>query len=305
MDVSKLSQMVTEGRNPDTMDIDKLDTVGIIALINEEDKKVACAVEGVKEDIARAVVVISDRLSRGGRLIYIGAGTSGRLGIVDASECPPTFGVDFEMVQGVIAGGKGAIFKSVEGAEDSWELGKKDLIEEKLAPGDVVCGIAASGRTPYTIGGMKYAKEIGAAVVCITMNPESEMAKIADYPISVIVGPEVIMGSTRMKAGTAQKMVLNMLTTATMIKLGKVYSNLMVDVKASNEKLLARAKRIVMMAADVEEDIARAALEESNYDVKLAIFILKTGLGKDDAKKVLDQHKGYIQKAIDYVETNG
>jgi N-acetylmuramic acid 6-phosphate etherase len=305
MDVSKLSQMVTEGRNPDTMDIDKLDTVGIIALINEEDKKVACAVEGVKEDIARAVDVISDRLSRGGRLIYIGAGTSGRLGIVDASECPPTFGVDFEMVQGVIAGGKGAIFKSVEGAEDSWELGKKDLIEEKLAPGDVVCGIAASGRTPYTIGGMKYAKEIGAAVVCITMNPESEMAKIADYPISVIVGPEVIMGSTRMKAGTAQKMVLNMLTTATMIKLGKVYSNLMVDVKASNEKLLARAKRIVMMAADVEEDIARAALEESNYDVKLAIFILKTGLGKDDAKKVLDQHKGYIQKAIDYVETNG
>jgi N-acetylmuramic acid 6-phosphate etherase len=297
--------MVTEGRNPDTMDIDKLDTVGIIALINEEDKKVACAVEGVKEDIARAVDVISDRLSRGGRLIYIGAGTSGRLGIVDASECPPTFGVDFEMVQGVIAGGKGAIFKSVEGAEDSWELGKKDLIEEKLAPGDVVCGIAASGRTPYTIGGMKYAKEIGAAVVCITMNPESEMAKIADYPISVIVGPEVIMGSTRMKAGTAQKMVLNMLTTATMIKLGKVYSNLMVDVKASNEKLLARAKRIVMMAADVEEDIARAALEESNYDVKLAIFILKTGLGKDDAKKVLDQHKGYIQKAIDYVETNG
>jgi N-acetylmuramic acid 6-phosphate etherase len=262
-------------------------------------------VEGVKEDIARAVDVISDRLSRGGRLIYIGAGTSGRLGIVDASECPPTFGVDFEMVQGVIAGGKGAIFKSVEGAEDSWELGKKDLIEEKLAPGDVVCGIAASGRTPYTIGGMKYAKEIGAAVVCITMNPESEMAKIADYPISVIVGPEVIMGSTRMKAGTAQKMVLNMLTTATMIKLGKVYSNLMVDVKASNEKLLARAKRIVMMAADVEEDIARAALEESNYDVKLAIFILKTGLGKDDAKKVLDQHKGYIQKAIDYVETNG
>lgn len=304
MDVSKLSKMVTEGRNPDTVDIDKLDTVGIITLINEEDKKVAYAVERAKEDIARAVDVISDRLSCGGRLIYIGAGTSGRLGIVDASECPPTFGVDFEMVQGVIAGGNGAIFKSVEGAEDSRELGKKDLLERNLTPGDVVCGIAASGRTPYTIGGMEYAKKIGAAVVCITMNPESEMAKIADYPISVVVGPEAIMGSTRMKAGTAQKMVLNMLTTATMIKLGKVYSNLMVDVKASNEKLLARAKRIVMMAADVEEDTARAVLEKNDYDVKLAIFILKTGLGKDNAKKILHQHGGYIQKAVDYVKSN-
>lgn len=305
MEISKLSKLATEGRNPDTMDIDKLDTLGIITLINEEDKKVALAVERAKEDIARAVDAISDRLSKGGRLIYIGAGTSGRLGIVDASECPPTFGVDFEMVQGVIAGGYGAIFKAVEGAEDNGELGKNDLIERKLTSKDVVCGIAASGRTPYVIGGMKYAREIGAAVVCVTMNTDSEMAKIADYPISVVVGPEAIMGSTRMKAGTAQKMVLNMLTTGTMIKLGKVYSNLMVDVRATNEKLVARAKRIVMLATGVGEDTAGVVLKENDYDVKLAIFIIMTGLDRDKAKDILNRHRGYIQKAIDFVNTNG
>lgn len=305
MEISKLSKLATEGRNPDTMDIDKLDTLGIITLINEEDKKVALAVERAKEDIARAVDAISDRLSKGGRLIYIGAGTSGRLGIVDASECPPTFGVDFEMVQGVIAGGYGAIFKAVEGAEDNGELGKNDLIERKLTSKDVVCGIAASGRTPYVIGGMKYAREIGAAVVCVTMNTDSEMAKIADYPISVVVGPEAIMGSTRMKAGTAQKMVLNMLTTGTMIKLGKVYSNLMVDVRATNEKLVARAKRIVMLATGVGEDTAGVVLKENDYDVKLAIFIIMTGLDRDKAKDILNRHRGYIQKAIDFVNTDG
>lgn len=305
MEINKLSKLVTEGRNPDTMDIDKLDTLGIITLINEEDKKVAFAVENSKPDIARAVDIITDRLSRGGRLIYTGAGTSGRLGIVDASECPPTFGVDYELVQGVIAGGYGAIFKAVEGAEDSADLGKKDLIERNLAPLDVVCGIAASGRTPYVIGAMKYAKQIGAAVICVTMNPESEMARIADCPISVVVGPEAIMGSTRMKAGTAQKMVLNMLTTATMIKLGKVYSNLMVDVKATNEKLVARAKRIVMLATDCDESTASGILEETGYDVKLGIFMIKTGLEKQYAKNMLEQCNGYIQKAIDLAERSG
>ena len=299
MEINKLSKLVTEGRNSDTMNIDKLDTVGIISLINEEDKKVALAVENVKADIARAVDIIADKLSKGGRLIYMGAGTSGRLGILDASECPPTFGVDFEMVQGIIAGGYGAIFKAVEGAEDSVTLGKSDLVERKLTCNDVVCGIAASGRTPYVIGGMNYAKEIGSPVVCITMNPESEMAKIADYPISVVAGPEVIMGSTRMKAGTAQKMVLNMLTTGAMIKLGKVFSNLMVDVRASNEKLIARAKRIVMLATDCDESSASKVLDDTNFDVKLSIFIIMTDLDINKAKDVLKQNGGYIRKAID------
>lgn len=304
MEINKLSKLVTEGRNPDTLDIDKMGTLGIITMINEEDKKVALAVENVKEDIAKAVDIIADRLSKGGRLLYIGAGTSGRLGILDASECPPTFGIDFEMVQGIIAGGYGAIFKAVEGAEDNFELAKNDLLERKLTSFDVVCGIAASGRTPYVIGGMEYARETGATVICITMNPESEMARIADCPISVVVGPEAIMGSTRMKAGTAQKMVLNMLTTGAMIKMGKVYSNLMVDVKSTNEKLIARAKRIVMLASGADELASEKALKETNYDVKLAIFILVSGLGKDEAKDVLNKFGGYIQKAIDFVKVN-
>ncbi|HBX49387.1 MAG TPA: N-acetylmuramic acid 6-phosphate etherase, partial [Clostridiaceae bacterium] len=243
--LENLSQLVTEERNPDTLNLDKLETVDMLKLINNEDKKVAFAVEKSLSDIAKAVDVIAENMKKGGRLFYIGAGTSGRLGIVDASECPPTFGVDAELVQGLIAGGHDAIFKSVEGAEDNDELGKKDLIDKNLKPFDVVCGIAASGRTPYVLGGMRYAKEIGCPTISVTMNPNSEMAKVADYPISVVVGPEVLMGSTRMKAGTAQKMVLNMLSTGAMVKLGKVYSNLMVDVKASNEKLVARAKRIV------------------------------------------------------------
>lgn len=305
MQIEKLTKLVTEGRNPDTINIDSVSTLEMITMINEEDKKVALAVEKAKEDIARAVDVIAESFAKGGRLIYIGAGTSGRLGILDASECPPTFGVDFEMVQGIIAGGHTAIFKAVEGAEDDRELCKKDLMERNLTSKDVVCGIAASGRTPYAIGGMEYAKEIGAPVICVTMNPDSEMAQIADYPISVVVGPEAIMGSTRMKAGTAQKMVLNMLTTGAMIKHGKVYGNLMVDVKASNEKLIARAKRIVMMAADVDEKKASEVLEETKYDVKLAIFMIKTSLEKNEAEQILNENRGYIQRAIDSVKGRG
>ncbi len=302
MEIDSLSKLVTEGRNSETLDIDQLDTVGIVNRINREDRKVAEAVAAASEDIARAVDVIADRLSKGGRLVYIGAGTSGRLGIVDASECPPTFGVDSQTVQGIIAGGDAAIFKSVEGAEDSSELGKNDLTERKLTSNDVVCAIAASGRTPYTIGAMKYAKETGAPVICVTMNPDSEMTKIADYPISVVVGPEAIMGSTRMKAGTAQKMVLNMLTTGAMIKLGKVYSNLMVDVRASNEKLIARAKRIVMLATGCDEANAAAMLSKTEYDVKLTILVIMTGIEIAEAKEILSNHGGYIQKAIDFIK---
>jgi len=301
MNVEKLATLVTESRNANTMNIDSLSTIDMISMINEEDKTVPLAVEKEKEKIAKAVDVIADRLSKGGRLIYTGAGTSGRLGIIDASECPPTFGVDFELVQGLIAGGNTAIFKAVEGAEDNEQLGQTDLINKNITKKDVVCGIAASGRTPYVIGGMKYAKRLGAAVICVTMNPDSEMAKLADIAISVVVGPEVIMGSTRMKAGTAQKLVLNMLTTGAMIKLGKVYGNLMVDVKASNEKLIARAKRIVMLATSCEQDKVEKVLKETNYDVKLSIMMIKTGLVKEKAQKLLLDNEGYIQKAIDQI----
>lgn len=299
MEVKKLETLVTEGRNENTLDIDRLSTLEIIEKINNEDKKVAYAVEEAKESIAKAVDIITERIKRGGRLLYMGAGTSGRLGILDASECPPTYGVSFELVQGLMAGGNTAIFKAAEGAEDNAELGKQDLIDKNLTSDDVVCGIAASGRTPYAIGGMKYAKSVGAAVLCVTMNPHSEMASIADVPISVVVGPEVVMGSTRMKAGTAQKLVLNMLTTATMIKLGKVYSNLMVDVKASNEKLVTRAKRIVMLATEVSEEEATKVLEETNFNVKLSILMIVSGLNKEKAEQLLKDSDGYIAKAIE------
>ena len=299
MEVESLSKMVTEGINPDTVNIDRVSTYNMLTMINEEDKKVAFAVEKVKESIAKAVDLTAERLLKGGRLIYMGAGTSGRLGVLDASECPPTFGVDFDLVKGIIAGGNSAIFKAAEGAEDSEELGKKDLINLNIKKEDVVCGIAASGRTPYVIGGMKYGKEVGAGVLSITMNSESEMASIADIDISIMVGPEVIMGSTRMKAGTAQKMVLNMISTGTMIKLGKVYGNLMIDLQASNDKLVARAKRILILATGVSLEEAEKVLNETSYDVKLSIVMIKTGLDKKLCIKLLENNRGYVQKAIE------
>lgn len=300
--IKTLENLVTEGRNKNTLQIDKEDTLGIIELINNEDKTVAYAVEEQKESIAKAVNIIVDRMKQGGRLFYIGAGTSGRIGILDATECPPTYGVDFELVQAIIAGGNQAIFKAVEGAEDDKKLGKQDIIDRGVTSKDVICGIAASGRTPYVIGAMEYAKELGCAVLSITMNPNSEMSKKADLPISIIVGAEVIMGSTRMKSGTAQKMVCNMLTTASMVKMGKVYSNLMVDVKTSNEKLVERAKRIIMIATSVEYDVAEKFLEEADNSVKLAIFMIKSGLDKDSAKNILDRQEGYISEALKSIE---
>ncbi|EGT3782820.1 TPA: N-acetylmuramic acid 6-phosphate etherase [Clostridioides difficile] len=300
--IKTLENLVTEGRNKNTLQIDKEDTLGIIELINNEDKTVAYAVEEQKESIAKAVNIIVDRMKQGGRLFYIGAGTSGRIGILDATECPPTYGVDFELVQAIIAGGNQAIFKAIEGAEDDKELGKQDIIDRGVTSKDVICGIAASGRTPYVIGAMEYAKELGCAVLSITMNPNSEMSKKADLPINIIVGAEVIMGSTRMKSGTAQKMVCNMLTTASMVKMGKVYSNLMVDVKTSNEKLLERAKRIIMIATNVKYDVAEKFLEEADNSVKLAIFMIKSGLDKDSAKSILDRQEGYISEALKSIE---
>ncbi|HBF5147848.1 TPA: N-acetylmuramic acid 6-phosphate etherase [Clostridioides difficile] len=301
--IKTLENLVTEDRNKNTLQIDKEDTLGIIELINNEDKTVAYAVEEQKESIAKAVDIIVDRMKQGGRLFYIGAGTSGRIGILDATECPPTYGVDFELVQAIIAGGNQAIFKAVEGAEDDKELGKQDIIDRGVTSKDVICGIAASGRTPYVIGAMEYAKELGCAVLSITMNPNSEMSKKADLPINIIVGAEVIMGSTRMKSGTAQKMVCNMLTTASMVKMGKVYSNLMIDVKTSNEKLVERAKRIIMIATNVKYDVAEKFLEEADNSVKLAIFMIKSDLDKDSAKNILDRQEGYISEALKSIET--
>lgn len=302
MNIKDLEKLSTEGRNPNTLNIDSVSTLKMVEMINAEDKKVAFAVEEVKEQIAMAIDVIAERISRGGRLIYIGAGTSGRLGILDASECPPTYGVDFNLVKGLIAGGNTAIFKAVEGAEDNALLGVSDVKAIGLTENDTLCGIAASGRTPYVIGAMNYAKEIGAAVIAVTMSENSEMASIAQIPISVVVGPEAIMGSTRMKSGTAQKMVLNMLSTGAMIKLGKVYSNLMVDVQPSNEKLIVRAKRIVKLATDAEEEVIENILKQTDNNVKLAIIMIETGLpkdkAKDKAKELLLNNKGFISEAL-------
>lgn len=293
-----LDKLITESRNINTVNIDSVSTVEMLRMINDEDKTVAYAVEKEIERIAEAVDIINDRLSKGGRLIYIGAGTSGRLGIIDASECPPTFGTDPELVQGIIAGGKNAVFKSVEGAEDDKNGGIADVKSVGLCVKDVLVGLAASGRTPYVIGALEYANEINAASVAVTCNPDSEMAQVAKISIAPVVGPEAITGSTRMKAGTAQKLVLNMLTTGVMVKLGKVYENLMVDVKASNIKLTERAKKIVSQCAGVQEARAEKVLEETGYDVKLAIFMIKSGLLKEDARKELDENHGYIKKAL-------
>ncbi|MFU0782717.1 N-acetylmuramic acid 6-phosphate etherase [Thermoanaerobacterium thermosaccharolyticum] len=293
-----LEKLITEGRNPDTLDIDKLSTEDMLRKINDEDKKVPLAVEKEIPNIAKAVDIAAERLKKGGRLIYLGAGTSGRLGILDASECPPTYGTDPEMIQGIIAGGDTAIRKAVEGAEDNSELGKRDLIERNLSSKDVVVGIAASGRTPYVLGALQYSKEIGASTIGISCNLNCEMKKLVDVMIAPVVGPEVIMGSTRMKAGTAQKLVLNMISTGVMIKLGKVYSNLMVDVQATNEKLVHRAKRIVKLATGADDVIIEQKLSETDYNVKLTILMILTGLEKYEAQKLLNRSEGYIEKAL-------
>ena len=301
MDKLNLGKLTTESRNQNTLDIDKVSTIEMLNKINEEDKKVAIAVEKEIPQIANAIDRTVERMQNGGRLIYIGAGTSGRLGILDASECPPTYGVSEELVQGVIAGGTEAIFRAQEGAEDSKELAVKDLKERNLNENDVVVGIAASGRTPYVIGGLEYANEIGALTVSVTCNKDSEVSKCAKISIAPVVGPEVVTGSTRLKSGTAQKLVLNMLSTGSMIKLGKVYGNLMVDVQTTNEKLVERAKKIVSEATGLNIEESTKVLNETNFDVKLAIFMVLSNLDKEEAKSKLDEAKGYIAKALSLV----
>lgn len=294
-----LNAMVTEGRNKNSMNIDTLSTLELVKIINEEDKKVAVAVEAELNNVAKSIDKIVDSFKNGGRLIYIGAGTSGRLGILDASECPPTYGTSPEMVIGIIAGGEKAILKAVENAEDNEELCVEDLKKINFNKEDILVGIAASGRTPYVMGGLKYANNLGATTVGISCNPDSIIAKTAIIAISPIVGPEVVTGSSRMKAGTAQKLILNMLTTGSMIKMGKVYSNLMVDVEATNLKLVERQGKIVVDATGCSKEEAEIALSKCDRHCKTAIFMILSGKNVEEAQEILKRNEGYIRKALE------
>ena len=293
-----LSTLITEQRNPNSMHVDSLSALEIVQLMNQEDKQVPLAIEKCLPQIAQAVECIVAAFQQGGRLVYIGAGTSGRLGVLDASECPPTFGVSPEMVKGIIAGGERALRHPIEGAEDSKAQAVVDLQTIQFSSKDVLVGIAASGRTPYVIGALEYAKSLGSVTVSIASNPNSAMANIVDIAIDTVVGPEVLTGSSRLKSGTAQKLVLNMLTTASMILMGKCYQNLMVDVQASNEKLKARAIRIVMQATDCDKALAEETLKLADQNAKLAIMMILSGLARAQAETLLEKHQGKLQLAL-------
>ena len=293
-----LSTLITEQRNPNSMNVDSLSALEIVQLMNEEDKQVPLAIEKCLPLIAQAVERIVAAFQQDGRLVYIGAGTSGRLGVLDASECPPTFGVSPEMVKGIIAGGERALRHPIEGAEDSKAQAVVDLQTIQFSSKDVLVGIAASGRTPYVIGALEYAKSLGSVTVSIASNPNSAMANIVDIAIDTVVGPEVLTGSSRLKSGTAQKLVLNMLTTASMILMGKCYQNLMVDVQASNEKLKARAIRIVMQATDCDKALAEETLKQADQNAKLAIMMILSGLDRAQAEALLEKHQGKLQLAL-------
>lgn len=293
-----LSTLITEQRNPNSMHVDSLSALEIVQLMNEEDKQVPLAIEKCLPQIAQAVECIVAAFQQGGRLVYIGAGTSGRLGVLDASECPPTFGVSPEMVKGIIAGGERALRHPIEGAEDSKTHAVVDLQTIQFSSKDVLVGIAASGRTPYVIGSLEYAKSLGSVTVSIASNPNSAMANIVDIAIDTVVGPEVLTGSSRLKSGTAQKLVLNMLTTASMILMGKCYQNLMVDVQASNEKLKARAIRIVMQATDCDKTLAEETLKLAEQNAKLAIMMILSGLDRAQAEALLEKYHGKLQLAL-------
>lgn len=294
-----LTKMITESRNPASEQIDTLPTLDMLRVINNEDKNVALAVEAVLPAIALAVDKIAEAFLQGGRLIYTGAGTSGRLGILDASECPPTFGTPAAQVVGLIAGGHPAILKAVENAEDNREQGAQDLKDLNLTAKDVVVGIAASGRTPYVLGAMDYAASLGATVISISCNPDSPMSEASEIAITPVVGPEVVTGSSRMKAGTAQKLILNMLTTGAMIRTGKVYGNLMVDVEATNAKLVERQKNIVMAATECSREEAIAALQASGGHCKTAIVMILAAVSAEEAGQLLSQNQGFTRKAIE------
>ncbi|WP_164670314.1 N-acetylmuramic acid 6-phosphate etherase [Virgibacillus doumboii] len=296
----ELSELTTEKRNPDSMNLDQMGTLQILETINNEDKKVAIAVEAVLHQVETAVEQISSALSNGGRLFYVGAGTSGRLGVIDASECPPTFMTSSELIQTVMAGGNDAFFNAIEGIEDLEVQGEKDLKARNLSNNDVVVGITASGRTPFPMGALKYARQLGTYTISLSCNEGSLISNFADCAIEVVVGPEVLTGSTRMKAATAHKMILNMMSTATMVKLGKVHENLMVDVHASNYKLMERAKRTVMEATEVSYAEAESVLKQTNYKVKPAIVMIEAGVSYEKAEEAISYTKGYVREAIEY-----
>ncbi|MCF5728550.1 N-acetylmuramic acid 6-phosphate etherase [Aeromonas veronii] len=294
-----LSSMITETRNPASIEIDQLPTLDMLRIINQEDQHVAVAVSQLLPEIAKAVDAIAAAFGKGGRLIYIGAGTSGRLGILDASECPPTYGVSAELVIGLIAGGHKAILQAVENAEDDAELGANDLKNIHFSANDVLVGIAASGRTPYVLGAMQYARSLGATVCSISCNPGSPLAKVADISMVAVVGPEIVTGSSRMKAGTAQKLILNMLSTGAMIRTGKVYGNLMVDVEATNAKLVERQKRIVMEATECDRGAAEQALAAADNHCKTAIVMILANISASEARERLKSSGGFISKCTD------
>jgi N-acetylmuramic acid 6-phosphate etherase len=303
----QLKHLTTEQRNPASMDIDARSVVEILTIINSEDKKVPLAVEQEIPHIAKAVEIVVESLKSGGRLLYVGAGTSGRLGVLDAVECPPTFGTHPEMVQGMIAGGEKAMFRAQEGAEDREENGAKDIDDKNVNSNDTVCGVAASLRTPYVVGAIKRAKQRGARTLYVTTNPRtklespefSELAKAIDVAICPEVGPEVIMGSTRMKSGTAQKLVLNMITTTAMIRLGKVYENMMIDLQTTNQKLVERAKRVLMIITGVSYEEAESYLEKSGGHVKTALVMIKAGVSREEAAERLKKAGGFVRLAIE------
>jgi N-acetylmuramic acid 6-phosphate etherase len=291
-------ELVTEARNPASADLDRLSTIEFVQLVNDEDAKLANAVAEQVQQIAIAIDLIADRLAGGGRLIYVGAGTSGRLGVLDASECPPTFGADPEQVIGLIAGGREALQRAVEGAEDSPEQGAGDLRDIDLSQSDVVVGITASGHTPYVIGALNFAKQAGAGTVGLSCNPGSPVSETAEVGIAVAAGPEVLSGSTRMKAGTATKMVLNMLTTGAMVKLGKTYGNLMVDLQATNSKLVQRSVRIVQQLTELPESDARELLESCGGELKTSIVCHRLGISPDAARTKLEAVAGRLRSAL-------
>lgn len=299
VDISKIG---TEQQNKNTMNIDKLDTLSMVRLINQEDQAVIDAIEEASEDIAAAVDAVYETISNGGRLVYMGAGTSGRIGVLDASEWLPTFGVGEEAVVGLIAGGDHALRNPIEAAEDNEAEAKKDLISINFTEKDILLALASSGRTPYSIGGLKYANELGAKTISLACVENSELAQYADYPIEAVVGQEVVTGSTRMKSGSAQKMVLNIISTSTMIKMGKVYGNLMVDVKPTNKKLYERAKGILMKSTGCSYERAEELLEISEMQVKPAIVMEKLDVDLAKAQELLDQNKGHIAKTIESYE---
>jgi N-acetylmuramic acid 6-phosphate etherase len=290
---------ITEQENPNTANIDRVSTLEAIRLINDEDKKVALAVEKVLPEIAETVDKIVERLKNGGRLFYVGTGTSGRLGVLDASEIPPTYGVSYDLVQGIIAGGYDALYKATESSEDNREQGAKDLQNRGVTEKDAVIGIAASGRTPYTIGALDFAREMGCFTACITCVPDSLITKAAEIAIVAVVGAEAITGSTRMKAGTAQKLILNMISTAAMIKLGYIKGNRMTNVKSSNIKLKERSVRILMSETNIDESLAQDLLNKANNDLRVAIVMQKANVSQELAEKVLTENDFVIEKAVE------